>query len=136
MSELTSISAGLWVYKALSSSEELMRLCGKVFPVVSEAGAQLPYVCYRKAANAALPVKQGRSSDAVSIEVTCYARTYAESVCMAEIVRGVLEGGEAEDYVDASGRRLAVACAQMIDCEEAWADDAYMQNMTFEIRIY
>ena len=136
MSELTSISAGLWVYKALSASKELMRVCGKVFPVVSEAGAQLPYVCYRKGSNTSLPVKQGRSSDAVSIEVTCYARTYAESVNMAEIVRGVLEGGETEDYVDATGRRLAVACAQMIDCEEAWADDAYVQNMTFEIRIY
>lgn len=136
MSELTSISAGLWVYKALSSSGELMRVCGKVFPVVSEAGAQLPYVCYRKASNASLPVKRGRSSDAVSVDVACYARTYAESVGMAEVVRGVLEGGGTEDYVDASGRRLAVAGALLVDCAEGWADDAYVQTMTFEIRIY
>ena len=77
---LTVLSAGLLIYDVLSTDAGLLAAgCRKVFPVVSEEGAQLPYVCYRRASVQNTPVKGARGSDTATVEIACYAASYAES---------------------------------------------------------
>lgn len=133
---LTVLSAGLLLYDILSDDEGLKAAgCSKVFPVVSEEGAQLPYVCYRRAAVQATAVKGSRGSDTATMEVACYASSYAGSVALAEAVLAALDGFQAV-YGDGEGRNtLTARYIQLSDAEESWADEAYIQTLTFMIGI-
>lgn len=132
---LTVLSAGLLMYDILSDDEGLKAAgCSKVFPVVSEEGAQLPYVCYRRAAVQATAVKGCRGSDTATMEVACYASSYAGSVALAEAVLAALDGFQAV-YGDGEGNTLTARYIQLSDAEESWADEAYIQTLTFTIGI-
>ena len=132
---LTVLSAGLLIYDILSSDEGLKAAgCGKVFPVVSEEGAQLPYVCYRRASVQNTPVKGAREADTATVEIACYAASYAEGVGLAEAVLAALDGLQAV-YEDDAGDSLTARSIQLSDAEEAWADGAYIQTLTFTIGI-
>jgi len=129
----TALSAGLLIYDLLSNDEGVSKVSNKVFPVVSEEGAKLPYICYRRSSNDGRPVKTGAGADTTTIEVACYASTYAHSVAMAEAVRAAMDGVQYE--YDSDGVHLVARAIQMIDSEESWQDDAYMQVLTFTIKI-
>lgn len=133
--ELSVLSAGLLIYDILSADEGLRAAgCSKVFPVVSEEGAQLPYVCYRRAALQNTAVKGGRGPDAATVEVACYASSYAGSIALAEAVTAVLDGLQAV-YSDDGGGSLAARNIRLADAEETWANEAYIQTLTFIIGI-
>lgn len=128
---LTVLSAGLLIYDILSEDEGLKAAgCRKVFPVVSEEGAQLPYVCYRRAAVTNAAVKGSRGPDTATVEVACYASSYAEGVGLAEAVLAALDGLQAV-YEDDEGNTLTARSVGLTDAEETWADGAYIQTLTF-----
>ena len=132
---LTVLSAGLLIYDVLSTDAGLLAAgCRKVFPVVSEEGAQLPYVCYRRASVQNTPVKGARGSDTATVEIACYAASYAEGVGLAEAVLAALDGLQAV-YEDDGGNALTARFIQLSDAEETWADGAYIQTLTFTIGI-
>lgn len=123
----TSISAGEIIRSVLTSDEEVMAIATKVFPVVTDE-AKLPYVMYRRAHMEQLPTK-GIGADTVGIEVTCYAEQYTQSVELAEAVRAALDGKQAS--IDG----LSMRSCHLADSEEAWEDDAYVQQLIFTIKI-
>jgi hypothetical protein len=131
MKDKTSLSAGEAVFELLTSSEEVMGRATKVFPVMTTE-ANLPYVAYRRAGLSHTPTKAGMpGAEKVKMEVNCYAATYAESVELAEAVRKALEGwrwNDTESLLTVRGMTLA-------DASEAWADDAFVQMMTFDVNI-
>jgi len=131
---VTSLSAGLLIYDLLSNDTAVKALSNKVFPVVSEAGAVLPYICYRRSNSVTTQVKSMSGADNQAIEVVCYAETYAASVKMAEAVRAAMEGGNI-CYTDSDGHRLVARSISLLESEENWMDDAYMQSMVFNVRI-
>lgn len=123
-SDVTSLSLGLLIYDLLSASDSVAEAgCRSVFPVVSEADAQLPYICYRRSSVETVAVKGHQGPDSALIEVICYASTYAQSIALAEAVRSTLDG-----Y---SGPGASILLS---DSAEAWNDDAYEQLLTFVIR--
>lgn len=132
---ITSLSAGLLIYDILSGSAAVAAVANKVYPVVSEAESQLPYICYRRAALEIRPVKDAQGADAVSVEVLCYASTYGASVRMAEVVRAELDGLQAEYVDEDSGEKMIARSIGLADASEGWADEAYFQSLTFTIRI-
>ena len=130
---LTSLSAGLLVNDILSHDAGVGALSNDVFPVVSEPDAVLPYICYRQSALQNAAAKGSIGADAVTVEVLCYANTYAQTVAIAEAVRTALDNVQAT-YEDANGT-LVARSIQLIDSEEGWSDDAYIKSLTFIIRI-
>lgn len=125
--EKTSLSAGSIIYHLLTTDREVMERARKVFPVVVDE-ARLPYVAYRRAALEANPAK-GQGADTVTIEVRCYAAAYAESVELAEAVRRAL------DYRQADKDGLRMRSCLLVGASEGWEDDAYIQQLTFNIKM-
>lgn len=128
----TSLSAGLLIRDVLTQNSGVGALTNRVFPVVSEADATLPYIQYRRVgfteetskANARL-----QGAETSIIEVNCFAGTYAGSVDLAERVRNAL------DCTQHSSNGLFARSIVLTDAEEAWEDDAYIQVLTFQIKV-
>ncbi len=134
-SNMTSLSVGLLIKDLLSTDEGVMAVANKVFPVISEAGAKLPYICYRRGANDDRGVKNLSGADTTTVEVLCYAATYEQSILMAEAVRKAADGVQYR-YDDAeSGQSLVARSIQMTDAEEGWQDDAYIQSLIFTVKV-
>lgn len=122
------------VYEILSGDAGVSALANKVYPVISEEGASLPYVCYRRAAFEDKPVKTLSGADTVGVEVFCYGRTYAESIALAEAVRAALDG--VSYTYESDGQPVLVARSiRLAESEEGWDADAYFQILTFEMKL-
>lgn len=124
----TSLSAGEIIRGILIEDPEVMARAKKVFPVVEDS-AELPYIVYRRTQFEQDPTKQFRGPDAVTIEVLCYTADYTEGVELAEAVRSAL------DYAKGEADGLVMRSCYLSDSEEAWQDDAYVQQLIFRIQI-
>lgn len=124
----SSLSAGEIIRAILMSDGEVTARAKKVFPVV-EDNAELPYIVYRRTQLEQDPTKRGRGADTVGIEILCYTEQYTEGVELAEAVRDALDGKQHE-----SGGLVMRSC-YLADSEEAWQDDAYVQQLVFNVKI-
>ena len=122
------MSAGEIIRSILMADDEVAARIKKIFPVVSDS-AELPYIVYRRAQLEQTPVKTGRGADTVGIEVLCYTEHYTEGVELAEAVRNALDGAQGE----AGG--LTMRSCYLADSEESWQDDAYIQQLMFNVKI-
>lgn len=123
----TSLSAGEIIREVLIGDEEVKRRANKVFPVVEDK-AILPYVTYRRMRLDQTPMKSG-GADTIGIEVLCFTARYTEGVELAEAVRGALDGKQAE--IDG----LRMRSCYLFDSEESWQNDAYVQQLIFQVKI-
>lgn len=124
----TSLSAGEIIRSILMSDSEVSARVKKIFPVVEDS-AELPYIVYRRTQLEQEPVKGRRGADTVGIEILCYTQHYTEGVELAEAVRDALDGKQGE--VDG----LVMRSCYLADSEEAWQDDAYLQQLVFNVKI-
>lgn len=124
----SSLSAGEIIRAMLIEDSEVMARANKVFPVVEDS-AELPYIVYRRTQLEQDPTKGRRGADTVGIEILCYTKGYTEGVELAEAVRGALDGAQGE-----SGGLVMRSC-YLADSEEAWQDDAYVQQLVFNVKI-
>lgn len=125
----TSLSAGSLIRDILLSNEEVKRRTNKVFPIVID-NAQLPYILYRRAALAHNPTKPGMpGADTVTMEVVCYTAKYAEGVELAEAVRQAL------DYASGEHDGVKMRSCTLVDSEEGYEDDAFVQQLVYQVRI-
>lgn len=120
---------GIIVRKLLTESEAVTAAVTRVYPVVTDE-ATLPYVFYRRTGLQHNPVKTGMpGADTVTVEVTCCAKGYEESIQLAEAVRAALDGAQGE----ADG--LLMRSCVLSDCVEDYESDAFVQQMIFTIKI-
>lgn len=132
---ITSLSVGLMIRTLLEQDTAVAAKATKIYPVVAEADAQLPYVCYRRANFDRVPAKgPGQGADTVAVEILCYGKTYAESVELAEMVRACLDHQQAT-YTDSNSQTLVARSIDLLGSEEGWADDAYAQSLVFTVRV-
>ena len=124
----TSLSAGEIIRAMLIEDSEVMARANKVFPVVEDS-AELPYIVYRRTQWEQDPTKGRRGADTVGIEILCYTKGYTEGVELAEAVRGALDGAQGESD------GLVMRSCHLADSEEAWQDDAYVQQLVFNVKI-
>lgn len=124
----SSLSAGEIIRDILVNNAEVAARAKKVFPVVEDS-AELPYIVYRRTQLEQEPAKGRRGADTVGIEILCYTQHYTEGVELAEAVRDALDG--AQDEKDG----LVMRSCYLADSEEAWQDDAYVQQLVFNVKI-
>ena len=125
----TSLSAGMVIRAVLLENAEVAKRTNKVFPVVTDS-AELPYILYRRASMAATPQKSGQPMpDEMMMEILCFTERYSEGVELAEAVRGAL------DCVTAEHNGLRLRSCYLTDSEEAWQDDAFLQQLIFRIKV-
>lgn len=126
----TSISLGLMVYRLLSESPAVGGMATKVFPVAASQEARLPYVVFRTVRTEQRGVSPvAKANDTAEVEVLVCAADYEEGVRLAEDVRGTL------DNKTATAEGLTMRSCMMTDRSETWEDDAYVQLLTFTLRI-
>lgn len=124
----TSLSAGEIICAVLVEDPNVAKIATKVYPVVVDQ-AKLPYIVYRRTQLEQHPTKGLRGADTVGIEIICYTEQYTEGVELAEAVRAALDGKQAE--IDG----LVMRSCYLVDSEEGWQDDAFMQQLVFNVQI-
>lgn len=124
----SSLSAGEIIRDILVNNAEVAARAKKVFPVVEDS-AELPYIVYRRTQLEQEPAKGRRGADTVGIEILCYTQHYTEGVELVEAVRDALDGAQGEKD------GLVMRSCYLADSEEAWQDDAYVQQLVFNVKI-
>lgn len=136
---LSVLSAGAMVYDVLANDAELLTMCNKVFPLVSEVGATLPYIVYRRSNISGRGYKSVDrpllSANTAYFEVACYADSYRQSMAMAERVAHLLDNRSFTYTDDETGDTLVARNIRLTDAEELWQYDAYSQILTFEFKV-
>ena len=131
VSKHTSLSVGRLLRSLLLESEGVRkRSNGKIFPVrIPVDPAELPYIAYMRTGVTYEPDKGDDYADTAQVAVSCYSADYESGVELAESVRDVLDG--AEGYND----EMAMRSCTLVNADETWEGDAFVQNLVFEIRI-
>ena len=123
----TSLSAGLIIRKMLLENSNLAKKVKKIFPLVIRE-SDLPYIAYRRMSLSQDVTKTG-GADTIRFEINCYAKTYEESVSIAEEVRSALEFQQKEF----SG--MCLRHCFLFDSSEMWAEGAFIQRLVFQVKI-
>lgn len=125
----TSLSAGEVIRAALLGDKDVMARVNKIFPVVADS-AELPYISYRRAGFEQNPQKAGApGADSIEFEVLCFTARYTEGVELAEAVRAAL------DHATITQGDLRLRSCTLTDSEEAYQDDAFVQQLVFTVNI-
>lgn len=125
----TSLSAGKVIRAVLLEDIEVAKRTNKIFPVSTDS-AELPYILYRRTSLSPTPQKSGQpGADEVQVEVVCFTARYSEGVELAEAVRAAL------DQVDAEHEGLTLRSCYLLDSEEAYQDDAFVQQLVFSMKM-
>lgn len=129
MAMKTSLSAGAIIREILLADADVKQRTNKIFPVVTSK-AELPYILYRRAALQHNPTKARQpGADTVTMEVFCYTANYADGVELAEAVRKAL------DYAQGEKDGLVMRSCTLVDSEEDFTDDAFVQCLSFNVKI-
>ena len=127
----TTLSAGKVIFAILNGSADVTTRVTKIFPVVASENATLPYIRYGRTGMATNPQKAGLpGADAALITIECFTADYEEGVELAEIVRSKLDFAR----YGQDGQMRMRSCT-LTDSAEGWNDDAYVQELTFQVRI-
>ena len=126
----TSLSAGLLIREILLDNQDVSAITNHIFPIVTDK-ADLPYILYKRSGISHTCNKGRSDNDTIQMDVICFTTTYAESIDLAEAVRAALDGIEAVS----NDKSLRLRSCNLVDGSEGWQDDAYMQSLTFEVKI-
>jgi hypothetical protein len=125
----TSLSAGAIIRAVLLEDAEVAARTNKIFPVATDC-AELPYILYRRTSLSPNPQKSGQpGADEIQVEVICFTERYGEGIELAEAVRAAL------DQVDAEHNGLRMRSCYLLDSEEAYQDDAFVQQLVFSAKM-
>lgn len=123
---------GSVIKSLLLSGGDLPIMVGrKVFPIIAPPGTDGDFIVYRRTGVKPAYTKDRNSSgDTATVEILVVSDEYARSVDIMNAVFVALQNKSGViESIDIDG-------IQMVDSEEEFQDDMYIQNMTFEIEIY
>ncbi len=131
MSKNHSILLGKYIYKALSTDEELKPLLnGKIYPIVAENSTLFPYlVYYRTSIQNISQNKDGLIEDLYTFDVVVVSNKYEDGLQISNIARNTLERLK---HID---NDTNISYIKLIDGEENYSDNSYIQKLTFQASI-
>lgn len=128
---VNTILIGKVIYKLLSQNEELESLVGnKIYPLVAENSATYPFVVFYRNGISNNPNKDGYGEDNVNYTIVVVSNKYSESIEIANKIRQTIEF---KRYVTDD---MEIYDSHMINIDESFYEEAYIQTMTFNAKIY
>lgn len=125
MSRLTSISAGTIVRRILMDNGIADKVT-KIYPIASDK-ADLPYIIYRRTSVVTERAKWEVVEDKAIIRIAVLTEDYDSGTELAEEVRAALDGKDLTAY--------GVSSCALTNTDETWMDDAFIQNLYFQLII-
>ena len=125
-----SLQVGKAIYTLLSSNQQLVSMVdGNIFPLIAEINTTFPFIVYKRESVTPQYSKDYWTSDEVMINVMVASNDYVQSIEIADLVRQSLDQKQGE-YSGIKIRDL-----RLIQADEDFIDDTYIQYLTFKIKI-
>lgn len=119
--------SGLQIGKAIKS---ILSGIDKVYPLVADEGTTYPFVIYRRSGLYPSTTKDRYSfREMATVELIVAAATYPDSISLAEKVKGTLE------HTRGKFNDIVIGDITMINADEDYLEDAFIQKLTFQIEI-
>lgn len=120
-------------YSQLKRSVVLTAKCeDRIYPVIAEQGTRTPYVVYSRSISNDIDSKDVGYQDSATVDITCVAETYDDSLVLAEAVLTAMQQRRIEsDAVEG----IVATAVTLQDLSEDYVDDCYVQNLTFRMSI-
>lgn len=116
--------------KTLLSSDSIKSIVSnKVYPLIAPLNTTFPYLVFQRTSTP-YSNKDNIYQDSLNVEIICVSDNYDKSVELAELIRNELEGKR-----NITIEEFKIASIKMIDSNESYANDGYLQSLTFNFRI-
>ena len=125
-----SIKIGVAVNELLLKSDPLKGLVGdKIYPISSTHSVQAPFVVYRRSGFVPLRTKDLYSVGyEIDLDVVVVSDGYDEGVAIADEVIKALENKKYK------GDECTVESLQLVQAQEDFVEDVYLQVLSFKIK--
>ena len=118
------ITIGKKIYSILKNNQAVSALIGsKIYPLIAPEGTPLPYVLYQRSYRGS-GSKDGQVAGDIRVNFAVFAKTYLESIQIAQAIEQALVG-----YRDEKIKKI-----NLEDGDEQYIEDAYLQAMVFTIK--
>lgn len=128
-----SIKTGQYFLSLLEANNDLIEMLGtdKIFPLIAKEGTQYPLVIYTRDNLTVRYTKPmyGGWDNTVQISYRIYSDKYDEALEIANLIRATLEAKEYED------EDIKINLVQLVNSNEAFGDDAFIQQLTFQTMV-
>lgn len=126
---MSTISFAKAIKSLLSSDTIKAVVSNKVYPLIAPLNTSFPYIVFQRTSTP-YSTKDNVYQDSLNVEIIAVSDNYDKSVELAEIIRDELEGKR-----NITIEEFKIASIKMIDSNESYANDAYLQSLTFNFRI-
>lgn len=117
--------------RLLQSDKVVMLVKKEIHPIVAPSGAAYPFITYCRTSVSPSYTKDRCSvEDTATVNVIVHAATYKQSIELLSAVFDALQGGGC-DTIDG----IHIDDIRMINSEEDFQEDCYLQSLTFEIDV-
>lgn len=100
------------------------------YPCIADNDVKFPYIVYNRTGLSTRLTKDGYTEDNISFEISVYSDKYAQSIAVADAVRGALEVMSAT-HNDV----LELDNSVIVNSNEMWQNNTYVQNITWNANV-
>lgn len=123
---MTGISVLKSINKLLNQSVDLKkRVENKMYPLIANEATTFPFIVYRKSSMSFEYCKDGTVGDNLQVDIIVAAKQYDNSVEIAELIREAVNKKKVDN----------IYSIRLNSVVEDYVDDAYIQQLTFDIKI-
>lgn len=127
---IDSLNIGKVIYTNLSTDSRIQGILGKrIYPVIAENNAALPFIIYKRDTLTSNGCKDGVYEDNIIFTINIVTEKYSQGVEIANLVRDILE----KDMIQYEQMTLEDTTIQ--GASESYSDDSYIQTLKFNTKI-
>lgn len=120
---MNGLEIGKAIYKVLEGTT-------KVYPLVADMGASYPFITYRRSGLSHANTKDRFNyQELATVEVIVASDKYAEALQIAKQILGRME------YTRGMYENISISEIKLVNAEEDYIEDAFIQKLTFNIEI-
>lgn len=106
------------------------------YPIIADKGANFPFLTWRRIGWRGIDSKDRYNlQDTATLELVIAATSYKESLELAQAVMVRLNHRAQREYETATEEPIFLDDITLINATEEYADNAYVQVMTFEVKV-
>ena len=126
-----SILIGKVIYSKLISNQLIADIVNdRVFPVIAEQTTTFPFIIYyRVSISNNLYNKDGSVEDTVVFSITVVSTNYNESAELANEIRKIFDKKQITNDI------MRITDSRLIEIDESYEDNSYVQKLTFSCTV-